>query len=63
MPTRQSPRGFAVAEFVLVLAMLVMLITLVVTIAMAATRNLGRSPTGPDTPSPIASPMDGPFSD
>jgi len=52
MSERRTPRGFAVAELVLVLAMLVMLVTLLVTIAMGATRGLGRSPSGQDAPSP-----------
>jgi len=55
MSQRLSSRGFAVAELVLVLAMLVMLITLLVTIAMGAAQEFGRSPSGPDAPSPTAS--------
>jgi len=52
MAERRSSRGFAVAEVVLVLAMLLMLVTLLVTIAMGAARRLGQSPAGPNESSP-----------
>jgi hypothetical protein len=55
MPKRRLPRGFAIAELVTVLAMLVMLVTLVVAIAVGATQKFSKTPVDSGVPSPAKS--------
>ncbi len=64
MPKRRLLRGFAVAELVTVLAMLVMLVTLLVAIALGASQKFSQTPADPGLPGPAGSlPVDGPDRD
>ncbi len=64
MHIRRLPGGFAIAEVVMVLAMLVMLVTLLVAIAVGATQKLGQTPAAGSLPGPAeSSPADGPDRD
>jgi len=59
MHGRHPRSGFAIAELILVLAMVVMLVTLAVAIALGATRALTQKPIDSGAPAPAnSSPLD-----
>lgn len=62
MLKRRVRRGFALAELVMILAMLVMLVTLLVAIALGATRKFTQSPAEPGLPVGRATPAAEPSS-